>query len=56
MAIEIRELVIKTEIRSSESRSNNKKSPKELKDLKKEILKECKRLIVNNSIQKKYKR
>ncbi|WP_157848778.1 DUF5908 family protein [Flavobacterium sp. Root901] len=56
MPIEIRELVIKTEIVSSNSRTGNAVKEKEFLLLKKQVLEECRRLISEKNQENRYKR
>ncbi|QSW89343.1 MULTISPECIES: DUF5908 family protein [Flavobacterium] len=56
MPIEIRELVIKTEIVSSHNKSNSAAKEKELSLLRKQVLEECKRLISEKNQENSYKR
>ena len=56
MAIEIREIVIKTEIRTSSSRNKTKMVKGDLDQIKRELLDECKRIIFESTKKKIYKR
>ena len=56
MPIEIRELVIKTEIISSVRRPVNDSKDKQLEKLKKFLLQECKRMIDRSGKGNMYKR
>lgn len=56
MPIEIRELIIKTEITSGVKRDSRAIKDKELNLLKKQLMEECKRLISENMQKRSYKR
>lgn len=56
MPIEIRELIIKTEISSTSGRHSGGVKEKELNLLKKQLLEECKRIISENTKRSDYKR
>jgi len=56
MPIEIRELIIKTEIVSSNTKNTSGLKEKDLSLFKKQVLQECKRLISGNNLDKSYKR
>lgn len=55
MTVEIRELIIKTEIKSSPEAST-RPSAAELKALKQEIIVHCKRALKNNARNGRYNR
>ncbi|MCH9659510.1 MAG: hypothetical protein K0U54_01220 [Bacteroidetes bacterium] len=56
MPIEIRELVIKTEIRSSQPSDMTEIPRDELRKIKKQLLQECKKLIIEHTRRSAYKR
>lgn len=56
MPIEIRELIIKTEIVTTNTKNNSVVKEKELSLLRKQVLEECKRLIAEKSQVNSYKR
>ncbi|MEO8533703.1 MAG: DUF5908 family protein [Flavobacterium sp.] len=56
MPIEIRELIIKTEIVSTNTRNSAVAKEKELSLLRKQLLEECKRLIAEKNQVNSYKR
>ncbi|MEP6932273.1 MAG: DUF5908 family protein [Flavobacterium sp.] len=56
MPIEIRELIIKTEIVSTNTRNSAVVKEKELSLLRKQLLEECKRLIAEKNQVNSYKR
>ncbi|MEO6176904.1 MAG: DUF5908 family protein [Flavobacterium circumlabens] len=56
MPIEIRELIIKTEIVSSNAKHSSVAKEKELSLFKKQVLEECKRLIAEKNQVNSYKR
>ncbi|MGH2664795.1 DUF5908 family protein [Flavobacterium sp.] len=56
MPIEIRELIIKTEIVSTNTKNSSLAKEKELSLLKKQLLEECKRLIAEKNQTNSYKR
>ncbi|MRX41855.1 hypothetical protein GJU43_21440 [Flavobacterium sp. LC2016-23] len=56
MPIEIRELIIKTEIVSSHAKHSSVAKEKELSLLRKQLLEECKRLIAEKNQINSYKR
>ncbi|WP_323789883.1 DUF5908 family protein [Psychroserpens sp.] len=56
MAIEIREVIIKTEIRTSNSKEQYRRSQGDMDSVKKELLEECKRMLLETTKRKIYKR
>ncbi len=56
MAIEIREIIIKTEIQNTNPNSKSKIGKDDLNTLKKRVLEECKRLIFEHVKRKTYHR
>jgi hypothetical protein len=56
MPIEIRELIIKTEISSTAKNVGSEIGTKELETLKTQLLEECKRIITANTKKNTYKR
>jgi hypothetical protein len=56
MPVEIRELIIRTDIRTGETSSVGDVSKKDLRELRKLILEECKRLLSDSIKKKSYKR
>ncbi|WP_157849273.1 DUF5908 family protein [Flavobacterium sp. Root420] len=56
MPIEIRELIIKTEVVSINSKYSFGMKEKELSILRKQLLEECKRLIAEKNQKDSYKR
>nr|WP_294921923.1 DUF5908 family protein [uncultured Flavobacterium sp.] len=56
MPIEIRELIIKTEIVTNNTRNSSAVKEKELSVLRKQVLEECKRLIAEKNQENSYKR
>jgi len=56
MPIEIRELIIKTEIKTVDVRPQQTLSAIDIKRLKMEVMEECKKLIASNSKKINYKR
>ncbi|NTE05720.1 hypothetical protein G6M26_21010 [Agrobacterium tumefaciens] len=56
MPIEIRELIIKTEIFSGQKSNGQEISMKDLEHLKMQLLEECKRIIAVKTQHKNYKR
>lgn len=56
MPIEIRELIIKTEIVSNNTKNLAVAKEKELSLLRKQLLEECKRLIAEKNQENSYKR
>lgn len=56
MPIEIRELIIKTEVVSSNTKYSSGMKEKELSLLRKQLLEECKRLIAEKNQKDSYKR
>jgi hypothetical protein len=56
MPIEIRELIIKTEIVSVNTKYSSGIKEKELSILRKQLLEECKRLISEKNQENSYKR
>lgn len=55
MPVEIRELVIKTEIVSGNTKQHTF-NDKEVQALRKQLLEECRRLITETTREKRYKR
>jgi hypothetical protein len=56
MPIEIREIIIKTEISTGERKGTGTIKDKDLNALKKQLLEECKRMISETSKKQTYKR
>ncbi|NHN24931.1 hypothetical protein FIA58_004500 [Flavobacterium jejuense] len=56
MPIEIRELIIKTEISSRDSFIDNSVKETEIHLLKKQLLEECRRMIAEKTKKNSYKR
>ncbi|WP_394775604.1 DUF5908 family protein [Flavobacterium sp.] len=56
MPIEIRELIIKTEIVSTNAKNSAIAKEKEISILRKQLLEECKRLIAEKNLENSYKR
>jgi hypothetical protein len=56
MPIEIRELVIKTEVSTGNKNHVGNVSDSDLKNLKKQVLEECKRMLVENEKRNSHKR
>lgn len=56
MAIEIREINIKTEVRTQALQRNEHVQEKELQQLREQLMDECKRLILGKTKKKHYKR
>ena len=56
MPIEIRELIIKTEIVSTNTKHSAVAKDRELSILRKQLLEECKRLIAEKNQENTYKR
>ena len=56
MAIEIREINIKTEVRSQVADRTEQANEKELQQLRDQLLDECKRMILGKTKKKQYKR
>ncbi|MFH6990875.1 DUF5908 family protein [Flavobacterium sp. FlaQc-48] len=56
MPIEIRELIIKTEIVSTNTKNSAVAKEKEISLLRKQLLEECKRLIAEKNQENSYKR
>jgi hypothetical protein len=56
MPIEIREIIIKTEIASINGNRSSVAKEKEISQLKKQLLEECKRMITGNTKKEVYKR
>jgi hypothetical protein len=56
MPIEIRELIIKTEIVSANAKYTSSIKEKELSILKRQLLEECKRMITEKNQENSYKR
>jgi hypothetical protein len=56
MPIEIRELVIRTEIVTNNTKNLASAKEKELSVLRKQLLEECKRLIAEKNQENSYKR
>ncbi|WP_316821912.1 DUF5908 family protein [Pedobacter gandavensis] len=56
MAIEIRELIIKTEISVRDRNYESGINEEELRQLKKQVLEECKRFIAERTKKTSYKR
>lgn len=56
MPIEIRELIIKTEIVSKDSFKDSNANETEIQLLKKQLLEECKRMIAERTKKNSYKR
>ncbi|MCG8574691.1 MAG: DUF5908 family protein [Flavobacteriales bacterium] len=56
MPVEIKEITIRTEVRTSMSNGEGTVSEKELGQLKTQIVNECRKLISQNMNRKKHKR
>ena len=56
MPIEIRELIIKTEIKSEHDTYKKYRGQNYIKDIKRQVLEECKKLISESTAKKKYNR
>jgi len=56
MAIEIRELVIKTEIHSGKTAQSNGLNAKEVDQLRNQLLEECKRMLYSSEKRKQHNR
>lgn len=56
MPIEIRELIIKTEIRTSDQKDQNSINKEDIANLKRYLLEECKRIITKDKRRNHYKR
>ncbi|PIF29793.1 hypothetical protein CLU81_0177 [Flavobacterium sp. 9] len=56
MPIEIRELIIKTEIVTTNAKNSAVAKERELSILRKQLLEECKRLIAEKNQENSYKR
>lgn len=56
MPIEIREIIIKTEISTGEKNQTRGLKEKELNFLKKQVMEECKRILAANTKKSGYKR
>lgn len=56
MPIEIRELIIKTEIVTTNTKNSALAKERELSILRKQLLEECKRLIAEKNQENSYKR
>ncbi|MCM0668899.1 DUF5908 family protein [Flavobacterium tyrosinilyticum] len=56
MPIEIRELVIKTEIVTNNTKNSALTKEREISILRKQLLEECKRLIAEKNQENSYKR
>jgi hypothetical protein len=56
MPIEIRELIIKTEISTGQRNGTNAIKDKDLNALKKQLLEECRRMLTETSKKQTYKR
>jgi hypothetical protein len=56
MPVEIRELIIKTQIVSTNTKNSSLAKEKELSLLRKQLLEECKRMIVEKKYDNSYKR
>ncbi|MEM0577648.1 MULTISPECIES: DUF5908 family protein [Flavobacterium] len=56
MPIEIRELIIKTEISSRDNFKDSNAKEAEIQLLKKQLLEECKRMIAERTKKNSYKR
>ena len=56
MPVEIRELIIKTEVMSAEQQQHTSIGQKELAEMKTHILKTCKRMILEQTKKTSFKR
>jgi len=56
MPIEIRELVIKTEVSTGSKNHAGSATDSDLKNLKKQVLEECKRMLIENEKRNSHKR
>jgi hypothetical protein len=56
MPVEIRELIIKTEVRSVEQNENNVFRHEDITELKSELLSACKRMILEQTKRSNFKR
>ncbi len=56
MPVEIRELIIKTEVRSVEQNEKNVFSRKDIIELKKQLLIACKRMVLEQTKKSNFKR
>lgn len=56
MPVEIREIIIKTEIASSGRTNSATVKDKDMQVLKKQVLEECKKIIAENNREKSHKR
>ena len=56
MPIEIRELIIKTEVKTTQRESLSNASKLQIERLKKEVLENCKRMILESNKKKVYNR
>jgi hypothetical protein len=56
MPIEIREIIIRTEISTAERHHGNGIKEKDINILKKQLLEECRRIISENTKKTSYKR
>ncbi|MBI3134485.1 MAG: hypothetical protein HYZ14_07380 [Bacteroidetes bacterium] len=56
MPVEIRELIIKTEISSGGKNASGGIKPSEINALKKQLLEECRRIILEKTKKNSYKR
>jgi len=56
MAVEIRELIVKTEVSTGSSGNSIVSNSADLKHLKKQVLEECKRMLLEREKKSNYKR
>jgi hypothetical protein len=56
MPVEIREIIIKTEISATDRKDSHGMKIKDMNALKKQLLNECKRLIAERTKKNNYKR
>jgi len=56
MPVEIKEITIRTEVRTSSSEGKRSVTEKELGRLKNQIMNECRKIIAHNMNRKKHKR
>ncbi|WP_366125125.1 DUF5908 family protein [uncultured Winogradskyella sp.] len=56
MPIEIRELIIKTEVNTNDKYNQNGISKDDITNLKRQLLEECKRIITKSKRRNNYKR
>lgn len=56
MAVEIRELIIKTEVRTSNKDESHNMAVDDINVMKKQLIQEFKRMLVNTTSRQTYKR